>query len=425
MEEGSDNSKNSSIKKESLSFFRYHFDQIIQHGLPVLLRKLLKLLVLIPFIPVVLIIRILRPLVLVRFSPFSSEVIGVFVTLTELYLCRREAGIENRRTFDVFYHNRQPCNMQLKKMWDRTLHVFWLARPIDILNRALPGGEKHVIPWPEHSSRDVHGLLPRTPVHLFFTPEEERFGRSKLRKMGIPEGAVFVCFYSHDPAYKDFVYPDRDHYSYRYRDSDIQNHLTAMDELTNRGYYTVRMGAIVKEPLLVANPMIIDYATDYRSDFMDIYLCAKCSFYIGDEGGLNRVPSTFRTPLANLNALPLSYTHTQGPNDLFIPKKLWLREEQRLLTFRNIFDYGFSDFTRTEQYEQTGLEAIENTAKEITALAVELDERLKGTWQTTEEDEELQKQFWSLFKPTIKEMHGLIESRIGTEFLRQNQELLE
>ena len=419
------NSENSSFRKEFIPSIRYHISQIKQGGLPILLRKLWKFLAMLPFTPVVLIVRALRPLVLIRFSPFSSEVMGVFAPSIEMYLCRRDAGLENKRAFDIFYHNRQPCNQQLKKMWDRTLHVCRLAGPIDMLNRTLPGGKNHVIPWPEFGVRDIHGLLPRTPVHLSFTPEEERIGREGLQAMGIPEGTAFICFSSFDSAYQRFIYPDRDFHNFSYRVSSIHNHVPAVEEMTHRGYYAVRVGYIVKEPLQTSNPLIIDYATNYRSDFMDIYLCAKCYFYIGDETGFNRVPSIFRRPLCNLNALPISYTHTQGPNDLFMPKKLWLREERRFLTFRNIFDCGFSDFTRTEQYEQAGIEPVENTAEEITALAVEMDEWLKGIWHTTEEDEELQKRFWSLFNPTIKEMHGIIESRIGADFLRRNRKLLD
>lgn len=52
-----------------------------------------------------------------------------------------------------------------------------------------------------------------------------------------------------------------------------------------------------------------------------------------------------------------------------------------------------------------------------------MDERLKGMWQTTEEDEELQRRFWSLFKPS--ELNRVFRSRIGAEFLRQNRELLD
>ena len=158
---------------------------------------------------------------------------------------------------------------------------------------------------------------------------------------------------------------------------------------------------------------------------MDIYLGAKCYFWLGDQSGLNWLPSIFRRPVAILSVLPISLIPRQGPDNLYIFKKLWLREERRFLTFRNIFDGAFDGFDATQLYEQAGIEPVENTAEVITALAVEMDERLKGTWQTSEEDEELQRRFWSLFKPTAKERHGLIESGIGADFLRRNRELLD
>lgn len=283
-----------------------------------------------------------------------------------------------------------------------------------------------MIPWQQFRDRDVDGLLPRTPAHLSFTPEEELLGHQGLRAMGIPEGVPFVCFHSRDSKYTTITYPNRgSHQAHGYRDSSIHNHVPAAEELARRGYYGIRMGAVVKEPLKTKNLMVIDYATHYRSDFMDIYLCAKCYFYVGDETGFNRVPSIFRKPLANVNVIPIDLIHTQGPKDLFILKKLWLREERRFLKLREIFERGVNCFVRTEQYEEAGIEPVENTAEEITALAVEMDERLKGTWQTTQEDEELQKRFWSLFKPSFQGAHGVIKSRIGADFLRRNRELLE
>ena len=419
-------SEASSFKKEINPSLRYHTSQIKQGGLPVLLRKTRRFLALLLSIPAVLLIRALRPLVLIRIGPLKSDVIGYLAANTEMYLCRRDAGIENKRAFDIFYHLTPVSNQQLKKMWDRTLRVWRLAGPVDVLNGALPGGKIHSIPWQQFRDRDTLGLLPRTPAHLSFTPEEERLGREGLQAMGISEGTPFICFHSRDSEYVRVIDPGRGtHQGYDYRDSNIYNHVPAAEGMTRRGYYAIRMGAVVKEPLKTANPMIIDYATKYRSDFMDIFLCAKCYYYIGDETGFNRVPSIFRRPLANLNVIPIDLLHTQGANDLSILKKLWLREESRFLKFSEVFEKGANCFVRTEQYEQSGIELVENTAEEITALAVEMDERLKGTWQTTEEDEVLQKRFWSLFRPSFKEAHGLIESRIGADFLRRNRELLE
>ena len=372
---------------------------------------------------VVFLARVLRPLVVIRFGRFESNRIGHFAANTEIYLCERDAGIHGRRVLDIFYHISPICNHQLKKMWDRTLHVSRFAPYLDKLNRHIPGGEKHVIPmsW----DRDIHGVLERIPAHLSFSPEEERLGQAALRELGVPEGTPFVCFYARDSAYLDAVYPTSRNWQYHdYRDSCIHNYVLAAEELSRRGYFAIRMGAIVKEVLNTTNPRIIDYATNSRTYFLDIYLSAKCLFFLCSTGGINAVPRIFRRPVVYVNFIPLGPEHllTCAPGSLFIPKKLWLRDERRFLTFREILDSGAGRFLRNELYEQLGVEVMENTPEEVTALAVEMDERLKGTWQTTEEDEELQRRFWSLFKPN--ELNGVFLSRIGAEFLRQNRELL-
>jgi len=427
------NSEAGSFRKGFIPFIRHQASEIHEGGWPVLLRKartflmplyrLLLSLLLLPFWPVVLIVRALRPFILIRFGPLRSKDIGHFAGNTELYLCRRDAGMDHQHAFDIFYHQQPVCNQQLKIMWERILHVSRLARPVDIVNRALPGGKKHVIPEPPRADFDIHGLLLRTPLHLSFTPEEERLGLEGLQAMGIPEGAPFVCFHARDSSYHDTTAPKRNWRHTDHRDSSIHNHVPAAEEMTRRGYFAVRMGAVVKEPLQTTNPMIIDYATKYHSDFMDIYLCARCYFYIGDQSGLDSVAVIFRKPVANVNLSQFQRAKTWNPDNLFITKKLWLREEHRFLTFREIFDWHLDDVQLASQYQQLAIEPVENTPEEIKALAMEMDERLKGTWQTTEEDKELQKRFWSIYKPN-KLFHGKILAHIGAEFLRQNRELL-
>ena len=97
-----------------------------------------------------------------------------------------------------------------------------------------------------------------------------------------------------------------------------------------------------------------------------------------------------------------------------------MRNENRFLTFSEIIssEPSFLTFGKTEQYEKFDIDVIENTPDEILALATEMNKRLNGQWETTPEDMELQKRYWSLFKKN--DWH----SNIGAEFLRQNRQLL-
>ena len=377
-------------------------------------------------LPLVLAVRALRPVVLVRFGAFKSTRLGHFALDTELYLGERDLGMHGPRTVDLFSHSTSISNSQLKKMWDRVLPVSWFVRYLGRVNRGLPGGATHavrMISAETHGTRDVHGILARTQPHLSFTAEEERQGVQGLQQMGIPEGAPFVCFHARDPAYLGSLQVSGEGAHHNYRDSNIHSYVPAVEKLTRRGFFAIRMGAVVKEALNTSNPMILDYATRNRSEFLDIYLTAKCRFYISSGTGLDAVANLFRRPVAYVNLLPLERVHSWYPEDLTIPKKLWLRSEGRLFTFRETIESGAGRFLGSDQFEELGLEVIENSPEEITALAIEMDERLNGAWQPVEGDEELQRRFWSLYEGS--ELHGKILSRIGAEFLRQNRALLE
>ena len=139
---------------------------------------------------------------------------------------------------------------------------------------------------------------------------------------------------------------------------------------------------------------------------------------------VNAVAIIFRRPLVVVNLIPLDYFPMANQGDLFIPKKLWLRDEHRFLRFPEILVFKSGrGFHYNEEYEKRGIEIIDNTPEEITAVTIEMEERLGGVWKKTEEDEELQRRFWALFR--AHDLHQLPLSRIGAEFLRQNRDLIE
>ena len=68
------------------------------------------------------------------------------------------------------------------------------------------------------------------------------------------------------------------------------------------------------------------------------------------------------------------------------------------MSIREILESGAGMFYHAQEYDQAGIELVDNTPEEITAVVMEMEERINGTWQSTEEDEELQLRFWSAFK---------------------------
>jgi putative glycosyltransferase (TIGR04372 family) len=326
------------------------------------------------------------------------------------------------RILDLFYFLRTIPNKFVKTKWQQQLHVYSFVYALDRMNKMIPGGGKHIIPMPE--VRDLNGHMEKTEIHFTFTQEEEERGQALLREYGVPEGTPFICFQARDPSYLLERSGLPGFYDYHdYRDSDINSYLMAADKLTELGYYALRMGAIVNCDAKSPNPNIIDYSTFHRNEFMDVYLSARCSFYLVDTAGMCAVTAAFRRPLAFVNYAPLENIQTWREETLTIPKKHWLRNEERYMTFREILDSGAGLFFTVAKFQEMGIDLHDNTPEEIAAVALEMEARTRGTWETTAEDEDLQRRFWSLFKPSY--WNKEFRSRIGTQFLRENQQLLD
>jgi putative glycosyltransferase (TIGR04372 family) len=428
-----------------------HFEQIKRGGTLVVVKKIRSLIYLIlqsPIylisFPIVIIIRLIRPWFLIRWGELTSSRIGHFSINVELYCCEQEAGINvpSQKYLDLFYLKKIICNRQLEKMWRRQLLILpnWLLFPLSkvniFLNKFISGGNYHMIGFNDimaictNNDRDVHNLIEKFQPHISFTKEEEIKGKKILTEFGIPEGAKFVCLLVRDSGYLDrhkkYEYLKRWSY-HSYRDGDIDKYVLATEELAKRGYYVFRMGINVLKPLKSSNPKVIDYANSkIRSEFMDIYLGAKCSFGITTGTGFDEIPRIFRKPIVWVY-VPLGYIITNNEKDLIITKHHINKKNKNKLTISEIFSSNVAVSLYANEFKKNDIELKENTPEEIRDLVVEMEERLTGCWHETEEDLLLQKKFWSIFKENINQLrlkmplHGKMKSRFGAKFLRDNQ----
>ena len=428
------------------NFVNRQLDQIRDGGYPVLIRKMKLSIRRLPLLPLyifaalsVVALRLIRPWWLVRLGSLPTERIGHFAVYTELYLCACDACINSpvQRHVDLFYFGQSVCNEQLARMWKRKLHVWpaWLLAPVDKVNRLIPGGVVHQIGDDTHFDRDIHNLLDRFPAHLHFTDEEEARGQDNLRVMGIPLGAPFVCLSVRDSAYLDSLQP-KDWSYHNYRDSNVQNFVLAAEELGNRGYFVIRMGAKVHQVIDSNHRMVIDYATNgMRSEFMDIYLGAKCAFCISVGEGFSAIPLIFRRPNVHASMVPLGYLPTTVKDFVGITKHHIDVDEGRELTLQEIFTRGVGLCVTTADFEAQGVTLIENTPEEIRDVTVEMAERLDGTWQASKEDESLQVRFWEIYRAgaanAVETRRGrplhtqLLSGRFGAAYLRNNRDWLK
>jgi len=398
--------------------------QIRKGGWQVLFRKMLHIVFFVPGTIVIVVLRLVRRWVHIRFGQLLSHRIGHYAANTEVYLCGRDAGRHNKKFIDLFYNCEPVSNEQLYRMWKRVITINPLVRYLYRFTFFLPGGSEHRLQMGGFLDRDTQALMADTLSHLVFTSKEIVSGRESLGTIGIPDGAPFVCFHARDSLYLGEKYPEHDWSYHDYRNSGISNFVPGMEELVNRGYFAFRMGSLVGQQLMADNPRIIDYALNgNRSDFLDIFLSAHCSFFISTGTGLDALPMVFRRPIVYVNFVPVEYVASYVRNSITIFKKYWLIGEHRYMTFREIIGSGAGRFMDSFEFAGNGIELRENTADEIREAVIEMDERLKGAWRPSREDEDLQGRFWSLIPKS--ELNGVIRARIGAHFLRSNRDLLE
>lgn len=377
-----------------------------------------------------MVIRVIRPWYLVRIGWINSTRIGHMAANMELRLCAIDAGIckPHGRYLDIWCCTQEhACNEQLLKMWKRRVPVFprWSLTILAHLNLRLKGGEVHHLD--QYTDRDIHNLLDVTQPHLSFTKQEEELGRQELVKIGVPEGSKFVCLVVRDSSYLNYVYGNSNWQYHNHRDSDIQSYVLAAEALAAHGFYVLRMGAKVHAAINSSNPKVIDYAANgMRSDFMDIYLGAKCAFCISTSTGFDAVPLIFRRPIVYVNMVPPGWLFTFSKRFLAITKHHFSIQENRELALCEIFAKGVGFCTSNSEYQAKGVRLIDNTPEEIRDVVIEMAKRLDGEWAPQKDDDVLQSKFWANFPvnaswPNGVPYHGKIHSRYGADFLRNNQ----
>jgi putative glycosyltransferase (TIGR04372 family) len=251
------------------------------------------------------------------------------------------------------------------------------------------------------------------PPLLTLSQTDDARGRHCLQALGVPKDAWFVCLHVRDPGFRGREKQQC------FRNADVNTYRAAIASIAARGGWVIRVGDRGMQPMA---PMehLIDYAhSQAKSDWMDVFLCAGCRFFIGSQSGLSLVPGTFGVPCAMTNWASLGTPPWSG-KDLFLPKLCWSEKEKRYLTFAEIVrsPLGYAQLTETFSFQRVQLQ--DNSAEEINDLVLEMLARLDGTLDYSEVDEALQHQYHQL-----AQAHGVVaNSRMGQAFLRKHASLL-
>lgn len=275
--------------------------------------------------------------------------------------------------------------------------------------------------------------------YIEFNKPEIEEGNQILGKLGIND---YICIATRESAYR------RDVMEYTgimqdiadiYRNSDIDNFELTAQYLEKLNISAVRMGAKVEKEVKNGSK-IIDYASKMRSDFADVYLFSKCMFLVSDSSGMQVLPKLFAKPIITINQPVFTTMHdfvlpSHETYDLMIIQKYWDSKKERYLTFREMIelevngekeDIYFSRPANTYLLcHKRGIIPIKNTPEEILDVVKEMLLRINGEIVYDELDLALKDKFDSIKNEYMEKGNYFFNMRIGREFLRQNQWLLD
>ena len=357
-----------------------------------------------------------------RFVFFQCYGIGHLAVEPDLFLKEELLGI--RPPFPAIWLAPRDllANRHLFAYWARRFRVVqspWIARLLlPFVQTEQLGFETYAYALDRHKASrypQIQLQWQHRPPLLALNEEDRDHGWSVLKTLGVPEGAWFVCVHCRESGFR----PNETFHAFR--DADIMTYVPAMEAVTARGGWCIRMGDKTMKPLPKL-PNVIDYALDpAKSEPMDVFLCAACTCFLGSNSGLCNIADIFGVPVAMANQVPLAHVLPYGYVDLAIPKLYWSAADQRFLTFKEIFDSPSCGYDESRHFARAEITLVDNSPEEIRELLLELLETANATVAYTKEDNERQRRFKSLMRP--EHMTYGAGSRVGRHFLRQHERL--
>ena len=205
------------------------------------------------------------------------------------------------------------------------------------------------------------------------------------------------------------------------RDPSEATYLDAFANYSKDGMSVVRMGKFL-EPVApkIRSDTFFDYASEFRSDFLDVFLIFRCKFFVNGATGLFSIAQALNKRVAHCDLYDIRMLCAQ--NDLQIFQRLWLHEESRYATISEML--RIHNYSKDTVQSRINIELVKNTSLEIANVVDEMNARIDGTWVETKEDIELQRRYQELIVKYSDKPEWNGGGRIGAQFLRDNQDLL-
>jgi len=190
--------------------------------------------------------------------------------------------------------------------------------------------------------------------------EDYKKGKEILKKMNIPDDAWYVTLHV------------REGKGHKNRNSNPLTYIKTINEITSRGGFVIRVGDNSMTPLPKVKGLIDYPFTEFKSEFMDVFLAATNRFCLGTSSGYWTISTFFGKPILLVNFLPTLEYFGLSKNILFLPKHLVDKNTKKAIPLENLYSLPTGFIIDDKQYVKKNIKIIDNSEDEILQAAKEM-----------------------------------------------------
>lgn len=227
----------------------------------------------------------------------------------------------------------------------------------------------------------LHRAARKPLVHLTLSEEMRERGRVWLASAGLDPDGPYVALHMRNASYS------HDSQSAPYgvlRSVDLETARQAVDWLVGQGYAVLRMGDTKAPRFEHPSDRVIDLPFDDRyEDFLDVFLCATCTFSLNCQSGPEGMVRAFGRPSVNTNLMPTVLSHHLD-HDIFLFKSLYLADSESPMSYAEQLDYLMPNRLVTgplqdlKWYRHHDIRSRDCSPDELVAAVEEMHRRLAG-----------------------------------------------
>ena len=401
------------------------------------IKKIARVSQIIILFPIIFFIITIYPFFKIKIFEIETRSIGHFSLSIEIFLSELKLNIhQKKRTIYIWFPNKFISNKFLFKKWKEVILIFprMIIEPLFFFFKKISFGRFFLIPyrqWTQPSSWkrpwnviDINNVLSRTGPSMHFSNKEIEIGNNYLKKYDISADNKYICLLVRNPDYflnKGFLKEKK----INLRDASLKPFLKGIKYLSQKDYKIFNLGekSIKEEAGSRGSDLIFYNNSNYKSDFLDIFLPFNCSFMLSTGSGLDFIPILNRKKRFILNFSEIYNLWTLDYDvDFFIPKKFMSLSNRKFVPYSDVLRLNLSKYHYLDDLNKNGYDCISNSEEEILCAVEEIEFFYNNKKYLNNEMDYLNKKFREIYYHYTG--YNIKRIKVCDSFLKMNKDLI-